>query len=143
MVIDGNVFENYWTDGQDGKAVLLTVSNQECSAKWSIVQNVRFTNNTVKRAEGGFNLLGNDNEAESAYGKCPSGSTSVRGTDVTIGNNLFQDIRGAFLTKNGYYNVSIDHNTHVQQANLMTLYGEVSNGFRYTNNLTIDNPYGI
>ena len=65
VVVDGNVMENNWTDGQDGKAILLTVRNQECSASWSTVQNVRFSNNTLKNAEGGFNLLGKDNEAES------------------------------------------------------------------------------
>ena len=142
-VVDGNVMQNNWTDGQDGKAVLLTVRNQECSASWSTVQQITFTNNTVTNAEGGLNLLGKDNEAESAFGKCPAGSTSVRGMDLTVSNNLFHQIRGAFLTQNGFENVSIHRNTHVQQGNLMTLYGEVSNGFRYTNNLTIDHDYGI
>jgi hypothetical protein len=119
-VVDGNVMQNNWTDGQDGKAVLLTVRNQECSANWSTVQQVIFTNNTVMNAEGGLNLLGEDNEVEPGFGKCPINSTSVRGSDVTITNNLFYDIRGAFLTQSGFDNVWIKRNTHVQQGNLVT-----------------------
>src|SRR6185503_15653754 len=127
VVVDGNVLENNWTDAQDGKAILFTVRNQECTANWSTVQYITFTNNTLKNAEGGFNLLGKDNEAEPSYGKCPSTSTSVRGTDVTISNNLIYNIRGTFLTQNGFANVSLDRNTHVQRGNLVTFYGEVSN----------------
>jgi uncharacterized protein (TIGR03437 family) len=142
-VVDGNVMQNNWTDGQDGKAVLLTVRNQECSASWSTVQQITFTNNTVSNAEGALNFLGKDNEAEPIYGKCPAGSTSVRGSDVTIANNLFYNIRGPFLTINGFYNVTLNHNTSFQTSNTYTLYGEQSLGYVSTNNLTIENPYGI
>ena len=142
-VVDGNVMENNWTDGQDGKAVLLTVRNQECSANWSTVQQVTFTNNTVRNAEGGLNFLGKDNEADAAYGKCPVGSTSTRGSDVTVANNLFYNINGSFLTINGFYNVTLNHNTSFQKSNTYTLYGEQSLGYVSTNNLTIENPYGI
>jgi uncharacterized protein (TIGR03437 family) len=142
-VVDGNVMQNNWTDGQDGKAVLLTVRNQECSANWSTVQQVSFTNNIVYNAEGALNFLGKDNEAEAAYGKCPVGSTSTRGSDVTVANNLFYNIRGPFLTLNGFYNVTLNHNTSFQTSNTYTLYGEQSLGYVSTNNLTIENPYGI
>jgi hypothetical protein len=151
VIIDGNVMEHNWTDGQDGKAILFTVRNQECSAPWSTIQNVTFTNNSVIDAEGGLNLLGRDNEATVEYvtahpDKCNLNTAklgSVRGSNLTISNNLFHDINGNFLTMSGFDNVDINHNTHVQQGNLMTLYGEVSSGFRYTDNLTIDHDFGI
>jgi hypothetical protein len=143
-IVDGNIFRNNWTDGQDGKAILFTVRNQECSAPWSTIQNVIFTNNIIENAEGGLNFLGKDNEADASFGKCPASTGgSTRGSDVLIANSLFRDIRGPFLTINGFYNVTLDHDTHVQQGNLMTLYGEASNGLKYTNNLTIDHDYGI
>lgn len=143
VVIDGNVIENNWTDGQTGIPVLFTVRNQECTASWSTIANITFTNNTVKNAEGALNFLGKDNEAEPAFGKCPAGSTSVRGTDAFIGNNLFQNINGPFLLLNGFNNVTLDRNTSLQSSNLMTLYGEQSNGFKMTNGLTIDREFGI
>ena len=142
VVVDGNVMENNWTDGQDGTSVLLTVRNQECSANWSTVQHVTFTNNIVVTGQGGMNFLGKDNEAEPAYGKCPAGSTSLRGSDVLVSNNLFYDIRGPFLVFNGFNNVTFTHNTHIQTGNIMTLYGTPSEKFVYTDNLTIRGSKG-
>jgi uncharacterized protein (TIGR03437 family) len=143
VVIDGNVLENNWTDAQDGKAVLFTVRNQECNAPWSTVQNVTFTNNTVKNAEGALNMLGMDNEVTAAFGKCNPASTSVRGTGARVSNNLFYNINGPFLQMNGFYDVTLDHNTSFQTSNTYTLYGEQSLNYVSTNNLTIENPYGI
>jgi uncharacterized protein (TIGR03437 family) len=132
VVIDGNVFENCWADAQVGIPILFTVRNQEGSAPYSIIENVTFTNNTVKGAEGALNLLGTDNEKPSA-----------RSSGLRIANNLFVDIRGPFLVMNGYYNVTFDHNTSFQKNNTYTLYGQQSTGFVATNNLTIENPYGM
>jgi hypothetical protein len=149
--VDGNVFENVWTDGQTGLPILFTVRNQECSAPYSTIQNITFTNNTVKGAEGGLNFLGKDNEAELSYGKCPAnaprnpdGSGSVRGSGVTVNNNLFYDIKGPFITLNGFNNVGLFNNTHPdQKGNLTTLYGDQSFGFKYKNNLTNDHQYSF
>ena len=142
VVIDGNVMENNWTDGQDGTSVLFTVRNQECSANWSTVQQVTFTNNIVATGQGGMNFLGKDNEAEPKYGKCPAGSTSTQGSDVLVSNNLFYDIKGPFLVFNGFNNVTFTHNTHIQTGNIMTLYGSPSQKFVYTDNLTIRGSKG-
>jgi Right handed beta helix region len=134
VVIDGNVFENCWTDGQTGIPILFTVRNQEGTAPWSIVQNVTFTNNIVKGAEGGLNFLGSDNE-----------KPSQRSSNAVIANNLFTDIRGPFLTLNGFNNVSLVHNTHFQSGNIMILYGTPVQQFVYRDNLTIRNSksYGV
>jgi hypothetical protein len=134
VVIDGNVFENNWTDGQAGIPILFTVRNQEGSAPWSIIENVTFTNNIVKGAEGGLNLLGSDNE-----------KPSQRSSGVTIANNLFVDLRGIFLTLNGFNNVSLLHNTHFQTGNIMILYGTPVQQLVYRDNLTIrgSKGYGV
>jgi len=143
VVMDGNVFENNWTDAQDGKAILFTVRNQECTAPWSTLENLTFTNNIVKNAEGALSLLGYDNEVTAAFGKCNPASTSGRGTNALVKNNLFYNINGPFMQLNGFYNVTLDHNTSFQTYNTYTLYGQQSLGYVSTNNLTIENPYGI
>lgn len=154
VVIDGNIFENCWTDGQSGIAILFTVRNQDCAAPWSTVQNVTFSNNTVRGSDGGaLNFLGKDNEAEPGYedrpghAKCSDlGETfgSVRGDGFTGTNNLFYDIGGSFITLNGFNNVSLNRNTDpLRRWNLATVYGQPSQGFKYTNNLTFDHEYGI
>jgi len=132
VVIDGNYFENNWTDGQAGIPILFTVRNQEGSAPWSVVHDVIFKNNIVKGADGGgLNFLGTDNEKPSA-----------QASKAVVENNLFVDIRGIFLTMNGFHNVSIVHNTHIQTGNIMILYGKQANGFDYRDNLTIRGPKG-
>ena len=132
VVVDGNVFQNCWTDGQTGIPILFTVRNQDGTAPYSIISNVTFTNNVVKGAEGGMNFLGSDNE-----------KPSQRSTGALVANNLFTDIRGPFMTMNGYNNVTLDHNTSFQTSNTYTLYGDQALGYVSTNNLTIENPWGI
>jgi hypothetical protein len=153
VVIDGNVLENNWTDGQAGVAVLFTVRNQECTNPWATVQNVTWSNNTVRNSDGGaLNFLGKDNEAEPTHEdrpghpKCSDPGESfgsIRGSGFTGTNNLFYDIQGSFLTLNGFDDVSINRTTHVQRGNLTTIYGQPSQRWKYTNNLTVDHQYGI
>lgn len=152
VTIIGNIIENNWTDGQSGIPVLFTVRNQECTNPFATIQNVTFSHNTVKNAEGGFNFLGKDNEAEPTYEdraghpKCSDPGESfgsVRGNGFVAFNNLFHDIRGPFITLNGFDGISLDNFTHLQSANLTTIYGEPSQRFSYTDNLTIDHQYGI
>jgi len=131
VVIDGNVFENNWTDGQSGIPILFTVRNQEGSAPWSILENVTFINNIVKQAEGALNLLGSDNE-----------KPSQRCSGLLIENNLFLDIHGPFLTLNGYNKVTLLHNTHFQTGNIMILYGTPVQQLTYRDNLTIRGATG-
>jgi len=131
VIIDGNVFENCWTDGQTGIPILFTVRNQEGSAPWSVIENVTFSNNIVKGAEGSLNLLGSDNE-----------KPSQRSSGLVISNNLFTDIKGPFLTLNGYNNLSILHNTHFQRGNITILYGTPAQQFVYRDNLTIRDAKG-
>jgi hypothetical protein len=123
--IDGNMFVNCWTDAQTGIPILFTVRNQEGTAPYSIIQNIKFTNNVVKGAEGALNFLGSDNE-----------KPSRQSSQALIANNLFVDIRGPFLTLNGFNNISLVHNTHFQNANIMILYGTPVKDFVYRDNLT-------
>jgi uncharacterized protein (TIGR03437 family) len=132
VVIDGNIFQNCWLDAQVGIPILFTVRNQDGTAPYSIVSNITFTNNIVKNAEGGVNFLGTDNE-----------KPSQRSSGALLANNLFTEIRGAFMTMNGFYNVKLDHNTTFQTNNTYTLYGDPALGYVSTNNLTIENPWGI
>ncbi|HEU4507661.1 MAG TPA: right-handed parallel beta-helix repeat-containing protein [Pyrinomonadaceae bacterium] len=125
VIIDGNILENCWGDAQIGYAVLFTVRNQNGKAPWATIENLSFTNNIVKNSEQGFQLLGKDypNRSEQATG-------------LTISNNLFIDIANRFLTMSGYNNVTLTHNTHFQGGNIMSLYGDPSMGFVYTDNIT-------
>jgi hypothetical protein len=132
VIVDGNVLENCWTDAQIGYAVLFTVRSEEGKAPWATIENIRFTNNTVKNTDQGFQLLGSDYPYQSG-----------RGNGLVIANNLFTGIANRFYTVSGFYNVSLDHNTHLQSGNVTALYGEPSIGFVYTNNITVRSGYGF
>jgi len=134
IIIDGNVMENSWGDAQIGYAVLFTVRNQNGTAPWATIENVSFTNNTVKNSEQGFQLLGQDNL-----------NISQQATGLQITNNLFTGILNRFLTMTAYTNVTMTHNTHFQGGNIMSLYGVPSANFVYTDNITNRDPngYGI
>jgi hypothetical protein len=157
VIIDGNILTNNWVDGQAGIPILFTVRNQDCRAPWSTVQHVTFTNNIVSGAVGVFNFLGKDNEAEPGFVdndptlghvKCSDPGESfgsVRGTNATVSNNLFFNNGGdAFLTLNGFYNITFNHNTNIPNSgNVAILYGEPSLGFVWQNHMALHAGFGI
>lgn len=132
VTIDNNQFENSWGDAQIGYAVLFTVRNQDGHAPWAVITNVSFANNVVKNTEQGFQLQGVDNL-----------NPSQQSSGVVIVNNLFTGILNRFLTMTDYDNVTLNHNTTEQGGNIMSLFGEPSAGFKYTNNVTVRNPAGF
>ena len=131
VVIDRNIFENHWADAQPGPAILFTPRNDGGRAPWATIEDVTFTNNILKNAPTGLNLLGTDDV-----------KPSQRAKRITISNNLLIGLSAAFLWMNGYQDVTISNNTHIQSGNIMTLHGEPSPGFVYQNNITIRSPRG-
>jgi hypothetical protein len=140
VVIDGNVMEYNWLAGQSGYAVVFTPRNQGGTAPWSVVEQVRFTNNVVRHVAAGINILGQDNNH-------PSQLTN----DIVIRNNLFEDIsyrtyggHGHLMLINGGANITVDHNT-VFQDGATSLYagGAQATGFVFTNNIIPDYAYAI
>jgi PKD repeat protein len=140
VLIDGNVFEHCWLDAQVGFAIQFTVRNQEGTAPWSVVQDVTFTNNIVRRSAAGINFLGRDDL-----------QVSQQARRIKVRNNLFVDIGGTRWGGNGRLyqlidatvDIQIDHNTAFQTYNIVTADGSPHSGFVYTNNLTPHNDYGI
>jgi hypothetical protein len=140
ILVDGNVFENCWVDGQTGFAVVFTPRNQEGTAPWSVVQDVTFTNNIARHAAAGIQFLGTDNNYPSQQER-----------RIKIKNNLFYDIGGTkwggngrlFQLVDGTADVHIDHNTGIQTGNIVTADGTPHSGFVYTNNITPHNDYGF
>jgi cellulose synthase/poly-beta-1,6-N-acetylglucosamine synthase-like glycosyltransferase len=139
VVIDGNLFEYNWPDAQNGFAILLTVRNQSGSAPWSVVEDVAFTNNLVRHAGAGMNILGRDDNH-------PSEQTRR----IAILGNLFVDIGGRwgsgrlFQLLDGTRDVSISHNTAFQTG--ASVFGgdhAPHAGFVFENNVTLHNQFGI
>jgi PKD repeat protein len=140
VVVDGNVFEHCWIDGQTGFLVVFTPRNQEGTAPWSVVQDVTFSNNIGRQAAAGLQFLGRDDIYPSRQAQ-----------RIKIKNNLFDDIGGSawggngrlFQIVDGPADLHFDHNTAFQTSNIITADGGASLGFVFTNNITPNNDYGV
>jgi hypothetical protein len=108
------------------------------------VEDVRFTNNIVRKVSGGFNISGTDDE-----------KPSQRTRGIVIENNLFVDIGaepwggpGDFVQiGNGPADVRIEANTVVQTGKALLIYGSRHSdkvpGFVFRNNVVRHNRYGV
>ena len=138
--LDGNVLENCWADlpvGQSGYAILLTVRIESGGSPQADVSDVVISNNIVRHVGAGITLSGSD---------VNQGNRSSR---ILISNNLFDDISGpaygdlntagpndgTFIKIGEPIDVTIDHNSIFQTGPITWAY-QVSQGFRYINNLS-------
>lgn len=139
VIIDSNIFENNWVDAQNGFAILFTPRNDGGTAPWATVQDVTFVNNIVRHSAAGINIFGLDNN-----------NPNQPGRRLKISNNLFDDIGGPKWGGNGVFlqisetpDVIVNHNTVMQRGNIITAYGMPSPNFVFTNNLILNNQYGV
>jgi len=131
--IDGNVFEYSWSSGQAGEAIMITPRNQEGTNPWATVEDVTFTNNTIRHAARAFNILGTDNLYPSQMTK-----------RITIRNNVFEDIsaywsatgQSRFMLITETASVTVDHNTIFNSHSILVGYENSSTNFSYTNNIS-------
>ena len=133
VIIDGNLLESEILV----TAFVITVRNQDTKAPWSTIEDVQITNNIVRHASTGINILGKDNYAPSQEAK-----------RIRIANNLFEDVFTTgeiafFLQISGTAGVTVEHNTVQQGGNIITSYGEPATNFNFSNNIVQFNLYGI
>jgi hypothetical protein len=146
VVVEGNLFENNWAHGQAGYAVLFTPRNQDGACTWCVVEDVTFHANVVRNVAGGVNILGYDDLA-------PSRQTA----DIRLTDNLFTGLERSLggtgwfvLITGGPRDIVVDHNT-IDADGTAILYvsggtpasPQQVTGFRFTNNATRHNAYGI
>jgi hypothetical protein len=143
VLIESNVFEYNWAESQNGFAILFTPRNQSGQSPWSVVQDVTFVNNALRRSGSGFNIAGPDNEA----------GVSQPSRRILIRNNMIEDIDGKawggdgklFQIIGGAEYVTIDHNTGFATGNILTT--ESAQGLNvalvFTNNIVAHNAYGV
>lgn len=145
VLAEGNVLEHNWKQGQSGVAIVLTPRNQDGTAPWSGVSEVTLRYNIVRHAGGAMSINGYDNN----YPSQPA-------QNILVEHNLFTDIStadgtGRFLIMgNSPRQVTIEHNTILQSETILLAHPQYSDGsyavvegFRFANNLTLHNTFGI
>ena len=149
VIVEGNIFENSWPDAQAGFGIVLTPRNQEGTAPWTTISDLRMENNYVTNTNNGFGLLVSDNLHP---------SESVR--RISIANNIWDKAaRNIFeMTRYPYptapvfapgTQLSIVHNTwlHRSQGNSFLLLGDnnslLANHIDYKDNVMTEGASGV
>ncbi|HEV8657053.1 MAG TPA: hypothetical protein VGS96_00365 [Thermoanaerobaculia bacterium] len=140
VLVEDNVFENNWPQGQNGFAILFTPRNQDGASPWSMVRDVTFVGNIVRNTSSAVNMLGTDDI-----------NVSQQTKRIVIRDNLFEDVGGEkwggggrlFQILGATVDVVIEHNTALQTGDVIVGDGQPSIGFIYRNNLTPHNEYGV
>jgi hypothetical protein len=154
-LIDGNVFENSWQDGQSGFAILFNTTNQGGGCPWCAAKDITFTNNIVRHAGGGVSMQANDYHYPNSDG---------RTQNIDIANNMFWDIDSGNWGGNGWLfylpsgskeqgpdNVRITHNTAFNDSTVIYFDGYDASakkfftkpGFVFRDNIAFYNSYGV
>jgi len=106
VLVEGNVFENNWVDGQAGFAIVLKSTNQEGTAPWSQTADVTFRYNVVRNVSAGVSV-----DAK------PEQLPAVPAARIALVHNLFErvgdgDYEGGRLWQfSGVDALTVSHNT--------------------------------
>lgn len=146
VVVERNLFENHWKDGQAGYAIVFTPRNSDEACTWCVVEDVRFEFNVIRNVAAGFNILGYD-----------SPEVTRQTQRVSIRHNIVHDVKKS-LGGNAWFmlagdeprHIVVDHNTVEHEGtSFIYAYGGTSASPRpmldvsITNNLARHNSYGI
>jgi hypothetical protein len=138
VTITGNVIENNWVSSQNGYAVLFTVRTSGDTDPTAVIENIEFEKNLIRNTASAINMSGQDDDG--------SGYSS----NIMIRNNLFE-VNGAswggggnvYQILNAMNDVTIDHNTSIQDGEMGIMDGAPDPGAIIQNNIAFNGPYGF
>jgi len=144
VLVEGNIFENNWEDGQDGTGILFTPCNQDGGNPWVTVRDVTFRKNIIRHSGGGIAILGQ-------WWIAPGSQQAQR---ILIENNIIEDIGGARWVGTGRaYQITgstlgatdiiIDHNTAFQTGAVIVADEPTHTSCIFRNNINPHNEYGV
>ena len=90
VLIEGNVFENSWSDGQSGWTAVWWATDQDGTAPWATTSDITFRRNRVQNVAGGFQLTDHGDRA-----------VNPAMTRVAITDNVFVGLGDPQLGTNG------------------------------------------
>jgi plastocyanin len=142
VLIEDNVLENNWADGQTGFAFVMKSVNQGGGCSWCVVQDITIRHNLLINSPGGFNLASSETE---------HGGTVIGANSITITQNLFQNVAQSTMTGSrilfqltgGVSSVTITHNTAFSDDKSVLFDGAPTPHLVMENNLWTRGRYGI
>jgi hypothetical protein len=113
LLVEGNVIENTWTDGQTGFAVVMKSENQDGGAPWSTSRDVTVRYNHIRNTGSVFALSGMGTTSH----KITTGGRFLITHNIAEGVNVgpYKGDGIAFLLLSGLSDAIITHNTIINQ----------------------------
>ena len=145
VLVENNVLENHWKEGQPGFSIVLTPRNSNGACTWCVVENVRFQYNLVRNVAAGVNVIGFDSR--------PTRQTN----NISFVHNVFAKMTTSLggnarlmQIDAGPRDISIEHNTvDSNGSSLVYVVGGTAAdpkevyGFRMIGNAARHGSYGI
>lgn len=120
ILIEGNVFENNWIDGQAGHAFNFKSTNQSGTAPWSVTRDVNFQHNVIWKSACGMKVSSAEHVAGTA------GLTER----IRIAHNMFSDIGSTyggcgtiFQLQYDVADLTVEYNTGWAPSSAIVFYG--------------------
>lgn len=144
VLVEGNIFENSWTDGQNGTAIVFKSVNQNGSCTWCVTQDVTFRRNLVRNMGSAVNTAGSPD----------NNFATIPARRIAITDNIFANINTGpyngdgrvFATYGSATQVLITHNTAMAPTNSAFTFGPFGTkqmGFVAKDNLVGGGAYGL
>ena len=90
VLVEGNVIENTWMDGQVGYAFVMKSENQNLDTPWTETSDITIRYNRIRNVGSGFNIAAN-----------PSGTAAVPASRFVITDNVMENVGNAPYTGDG------------------------------------------
>ncbi len=126
VLVEGNVLENNWRDGQAGFAIVLKSVNQGGGAPWSQAADITFRSNIIKNSHSGVSTAGK-----------PEAYPAIPMERVVFINNLFTGISpdGRLWESSGVSKLSFESNTGFGGEFGLILHSSGGTQLKITNNV--------
>jgi PKD repeat protein len=146
VVVENNIFENHWKEGQPGFAVVLTPRNSNGGCPWCVVEHVRFEYNLFVNIAAAVNVLGYDDARPTQQ----TNDLAFRNNVVTRMNTSLGGPARFMQLGAGPRDIVLEHNTiDANGSGVVYVYGGTStdplevNGFVMRANAARHGSYGI
>ena len=144
VLIEGNLMENSWSDGQNGLAIGIKSVNQSGGCTWCVSQDITVRSNLIRNVGAVFNIASSpDNNFQTIHARRISVTNNI-GTNINIGP-FNGDGRG-FTLLGDPADVLIAHNTLMSPSSSAFTFGPAgSSTIRLTarDNLVHGGTYGV
>ncbi len=145
VLIEGNILENNWQDGQGGSAVVLKTVNQSGSCTWCVTGDVTIRGNLIRNVGSGFNIGGSpDNSYADIHARRLTITDNIM-LGINASTTFNGDGRGVNFAGDPSY-VTFVHNTIIDPTSVAASYGPLGSsmtGISIRDNMIGGGAYGV